>query len=388
VIARSPACWPTATQELLLLACFSSDDRAIKALDACRPQLNSDSLDRVSERLLSLLFHRWHDKLPDGLLLERAHRSHSAIRLQNQRRFLRASAISRDLDRAGIPCLFLKGLALTISHYRDPALRHMEDVDLLVHPDDVEAAARTLQHAGWIPEEGAGITEIMRGKRVRHAWQFNSANGESCDLHWHPVLRCYSPAVAALFWQGARGASLLQQEVNVPCPTDQLFHVCAHGLQWSWTPQIRWVPDALAVLRSSIEVDALDWDRLVTLAAHAEMNVRLHHALSYLRDTFEAPVPLAVLERLHAARNIRREDREYLLLQKECPLGFRDRALWHVTNFRRIRRFDPEWASRFWGPAFAEYISTFLNSSGIRDTVRALKGRTEEPRRPELTPAK
>src|SRR5580704_14015490 len=85
----SPACWPTATQELLLSACFAANDRAMKALDACRPQLNSDSLDRVSERLLPLLFHRWRGKLPDGLLLERAHRSHTAIRLQNQRRFLR-----------------------------------------------------------------------------------------------------------------------------------------------------------------------------------------------------------------------------------------------------------------------------------------------------------
>jgi hypothetical protein len=383
VIARSPACWPTATQELLLLACFAPDDRAITALNACRSQLSSDSLDPVSDRLLSLLFHRWRERLPDGLLLERAQRSHSAIRLRNQRRFLRALAISRDLDRAGIPCLFLKGLALTVSHYRDPALRFMEDVDLLVQPGDVEAAAQTLQRAGWIPEEGAGIAEIMRGKRVRHAWQFNAANGESCDLHWHPVLRCYSPAVAALFWQGARGAKLLDRQVNVPCPTDQLFHVCAHGLQWSWTPQIRWVPDALAVLGSSIGPSPeLDWNRLVTLAAHAEMNVRLSHALSYLRETFEAQIPLAVLDRLQSTNHIRREEREYLLLQKECPLGLTDRALWHVTNFRRIRRFDPEWASRLWGPAFAEYISTFLNSSGIRDTARALKARTEEPRRP------
>ena len=255
----------------------------------------------------------------------------------------------------------------------------MEDVDLLVHPDDVEGAAQTLQRAGWIPEEGAGLDEIVRAKRVRHAWQFNSAGGESCDLHWHPVLRCYSPAVAALFWQGARGARLLQREVNVPCPTDQLFHACAHGLQWSWTPQIRWVPDALAVLRSSPE---LDWDRLLNLAAHAEMNVRLHHALGYLRETFEAPVPLTVLDQLQSAGDVRREEREYLLLQKECPLGLTDRALWHVTNFRRIRRFDREWAGRFWGPAFAEYISAFLNSSGIRDTARALIARTDEPPRP------
>jgi hypothetical protein len=365
----SPACWPTATQELLLLACFAPDDRAATALKACVPQLNPESLDPVSTRFLSLLFHRWRDRLPDPVLLECARRSHTAIRGQNQRRFLRALAIARDLDRAGITCMFLKGLALTLSHYRDPALRAMEDVDLLVHPDDVESAVQTLERAGWIAEEGAGVADILRAKRVRHAWPFSTGNGENCDLHWHPVLRCYSPAVAALFWQGARGARLLNQQVQVPCPTDQLFHVCAHGLQWSWTPQIRWVPDALTVLRSSPEID---WDRLLRLAAHAEMNFRLHQALSYLRETFEAPVPLTVLDRLRSTGDVRREEREYRLLQKECPLGLTDQALWHTTNFRRIRRFDPEWTRRFWGPAFAEYISVFLNRSGIRDTARAL----------------
>ena len=374
---NSPACWPTASQELLLLACFAPDDRARVALNVCRPQLDLDSLDPTSDRFLSLLFHRWGNSLPDRALYERAYLSHIAIWRRNQRRFLLALAIARDLHQAGVACMFLKGLALTICHYRDPALRAMEDVDLLVRPKDVETAVQTLQRAGWLPEEGAGTAEIMRQRRVRHAWQFSRGEDESCDLPWHPVLRCYSPAVAELFWEGARNAELLQKQVSVPCATDLLFHVCAHGLQWSWTPQIRWIPDALTVLRSPAEID---WERLLNLAAQAEMNVRLHHALGYLRERFEAPVPVTVLGRLQAAGG-RWERREYLLLQKECPLGLADRARWHVTNFQRIRQFDADWSGGFWGTALAEYVSVFLNRSGIRDTARALIGQAEETRR-------
>jgi hypothetical protein len=199
----------------------------------------------------------------------------------------------------------------------------------------------------------------MRKTRVRHAWQFSRGEDESCDLHWHPVLRCYSPAVAELFWEGARSAELLQRPVSVPCATDLLFHVCAHGLQWSWTPQIRWIPDALTVLRSSAEID---WERLLNLAALAEMNVRLHHALGYLRERFEAPVPVTVLGRLQSAGG-HWERREYLLLQKECPLGLAGRARWHLTNFHRIRPFDADWSGGFWGTAFAEYVFVFLGRS-------------------------
>jgi hypothetical protein len=147
--------------------------------------------------------------------------------------------------------------------------------------------------------------------------------------------------------------------VSVPCATDLLFHVCAHGLQWSWTPQIRWIPDALTVLRSSAEID---WERLLNLAALAEMNVRLHHALGYLRERFEAPVPVTVLGRLQSAGG-HWERREYLLLQKECPLGLAGRARWHLTNFHRIRPFDADWSGGFWGTAFAEYVFVFLGRS-------------------------
>jgi len=348
----TPACWPTDQQELLLHACFAPEEEARQALDACRDQLDSPTLDPVTGRLLSLLYHRWGNRLS-----ERAYLAHVGIWRSNQRRFLMALAIARDLQRDGVDCLFLKGVALTAAHYRDPALRGMEDVDFLVRPQHVEGALQCLLRAGWIPEEGAGMAEILLRRRVRHAWQFHRGEDESCDLHWHPVVRCFSPSVASLFWDGARTAELLHRPILVPCPTDQLFHTCAHGLQWSWTPQIRWVPDSLTVLR---EPAAIDWDRLQQLAAHAAMNLRLHFALEYLRRRFDAPVPVAVIEHLRAAGA--NERREYQLLQKECPLGLADRLWWHLTNFQRIRRFDDEWSRGWWGKGFTQYVALFGGS--------------------------
>jgi hypothetical protein len=343
------------------------------ALAEWRAPIDLNALDPTSDRFLSLLFHRWGGRLPDRALQERAYLSHTETWRKNQRRFLGALAIARDLHQAGVECMFLKGLALTICHYNDAALRAMEDVDLLVRPRDVEPAVETLLRAGWLPEEGAGIAAILRGKRVHHAWQFNRGADESCDLHWHPVLRCYAPAVGELFWQGVRRADLLHQPVGVPCATDLLFHVCAHGLQWSWTPQIRWIPDALTILQSAPQID---WERLANLAAHAEMNVRLHQGLSYLRERFQAPVPLTALPRL-AASGSSWERREYLLLQKECPLGLADRARWHITNFHRIRRFDAGWCGSFWGTGFAEYVAVFLNRSG--HGIRAIMNNSNSP---------
>ncbi len=364
----TPACWPTASQELLIEAGFGAEAQARTALDAWRGQTNSEALDPASQRFLPQLFDRWGEELRDDALRERAYLALVATWRRQQRHFLVALRVARDLEQEGVETIFLKGLALSLCHYRNPGLRAMEDVDLLVPPRHVETAVQTLQRTGWIPEEGASAQDILRQKRVRHAWQFNTGEIESCDLHWHPVVRCYSPVVAELFWKGAQDVQLLNRQVRVPCPTDLLFHVCAHGLQWSWTPQIRWIPDALTILQGPAEID---WERLFHLASEAEMNVRLQQALDYLRRRFAAAVPAGVLSRLAGAGG-RREHREYTLLQKECPLGLVDRAMWHTTNFRRIRRFDSDWSKQPWGAAFADYLILFMNQPGLAGTTRAL----------------
>ncbi|MCX6625043.1 MAG: nucleotidyltransferase family protein, partial [Acidobacteria bacterium] len=297
------------------------------------------NLTAVPPSLLALLSHRWGTEFTDQALRGEAHVARVNIWRRNQQRFLMALSIARTLTEAGVPCLFLKGVALVLRHYGDAGLRSMEDVDLLVRPADAGAAAEALARSGWHAENGASAADIVRQSRVHHAWQFNRAAGESCDLHWHPVVRCYSPRVHDWFWQGAVEARMLERQVRVPCATDQLFHVCAHGLQWSWTSQVRWVPDALTVLQAS---PAIDWDRLRDMATEAGMSIRLAYALRYLRDSFGAGAPDSFIEELNATPAGRWERKEFDLLQKECPLRPWDRILWHTTHFTRMRRFDPE----------------------------------------------
>ena len=230
----------------------------------------------------------------------------------------------------------------------------MDDIDILVRREDIVRAVTVLERAGWRGEGGVQSDDIVRRSRVLHAWQFYRAEDESADLHWNPVVRCFSPELAQCFWDAAETVDLYGKPAAIPCPADLLFHACAHGLQWSWTPQIRWIPDALTVMASQVE-----WNRVALLAGKAEMNVRLHRALSYLNKAFDARVPAELLNELKIAGDQRRESREYELLQRQCPLGFSDRVRWHVSNFRRIREFDAEWRERFAGVSFLEYLALF-----------------------------
>jgi hypothetical protein len=149
-----------------------------------------------------------------------------------------------------------------------------------------------------------------------------------------------------MFCDAAETSPLAYGTVAVLSSTDQLFHVCAHGLQWDWSPPIRWIADALTVMREPI-----DWDRIGRLAAESSMRIRLASALRYPQFRFGAPVPRDILERLeHAAP--RWERREQRSLLKPCPLGALDSAAWHAYNFHRLRPFDAGGARFRSGSAF------------------------------------
>jgi hypothetical protein len=384
-------CWPSAAQEKLLRACFLSGPAAVREWESWRSDVSLDRLDEFSLRLLPILIRARRENPVEGAVAELATRIHLAQWQQNRQRIALAASIQSTLSSAGIRCVFLKGMALLTRYCGDTGLRAMGDVDFLVQKHDVVNAIEALTRAGWIAEENLAPGEIPSQVRVRHAWQFNRGPEESCDLHWHPLVRCYAPQVAAAFWSGAEPVEFGGLRALVPCATDQLLHACVHGLQWSWTPQTRWVSDAMTIITSRAPID---WRRLSELAAAASMTIRVHAALSYLHDRMEAPVPENVIREfgrrqtagspsldikhtavspsssIPSANNIDVwEEREYALLQKPCPLGAVDSLSWHVTNFRRIRPYDERWRNKPAGLAFFEYLRAFLRAGSTGGLV-------------------
>lgn len=345
-------CWPSPSQETLLRACFLRGEAGARALEAWLAQAHLSRLDDFSLRLLPLLNCRQNDLPIDSEAGQLGARVRLAQWEQNRRRIACAAALRETLAAAGIECVFLKGVALVSRFYVDPGLRGMGDVDLLVRRNYVHAGVEALLREGWRAEGGLMPGQIVEQTRVRHAWQFTRED-EICDLHWHPVVRCLSPEIAEFFWTG----SALEQPLPAPSATDQLFHVCVHGVQWSWTPQTRWIPDAMAILGSGV---AIDWPRLCALAAPARLSFRLHAALDYLRRRLEAPVPETVLDELAAAGANRFERREHALLQKPCPLGPIDSLRWHITNFQRIQPYDEQWSKQPVWLGFPDYLRIFL----------------------------
>lgn len=352
--------WPNAGQEQLLLACIGDDGAAASALNKLVSMRMDFAADPASAPLLPLLYRRWG--LASRDLFQAGRVAYLCAWQQNRERLQHLSSVVAHLESHGISCMVLKGAAVLLAHYRDLGLRPMRDFDLMAPEASAKAAAAQLQQIGYAPE----ANELPDCARISHAWQFFHED-QSCDLHWRPVVRCYSPHVTSMFWERAVATSIEGVEVVVPCPTDQLFHVCVHGLQWDWQPSIRWIADAAVVIRDA----PIDWERFCRLAAAANMRYRLWNAMRYLQSTFDIRIPDFVSNRLKAGVP-GWERREYELLLRPCPLGMLDSWWWHVTHFRRIRPYDAQWRSIPFAAGFAQYLAMFLHAGSAREFVSKL----------------
>jgi hypothetical protein len=356
--------WPTPLEERLLSACFGSGAESEERRRLTCKEWALIETDAGAARLLPLVCRLWREA--NAKMAERSHRAYLSAWGRNRVSMGEMAAVGARFRQQKIGWMALKGAALVLRHYKDAGLRQMTDVDVLIPREDLPSAIAILMDAGYEAEGQASPKSIVRQPRVRHAWQFLGANGLNLDLHWRPVVRCYAPQVAESFWEYAESVPFGDVDVLVPSPTEQLFHVCVHGLQWDWDRKTRWVADALMVVR-----EPLDWGRLQRLAEWAGMSYRLSTALDYLREQFGAPVPADTNARLRQSASSW-EQRESELLLKRCPLGLRDSAAWHLFNFQRIWLFDEDWQRQSAISGFPQYLAAFLDASGPRSLFRNL----------------
>lgn len=82
------------------------------------------------------------------------------------------------LAAAGIRALPIKGVDLAFNVYPSPACRPMTDVDVLVSPDDYQAAEKVLEREGFVSFPRAARWWPGRGF---------TRKGATVDLHWSPA---------------------------------------------------------------------------------------------------------------------------------------------------------------------------------------------------------
>jgi hypothetical protein len=347
--------WPTPAEERVLRAAFSPSTET-GAADAIRA-IDVRALDERERCLLPLLCPRLRELRIEGPLREAAEAEYLRTASRNTALFEHGGQLVQELETAGIPTMILKGAALVERYYRDPGLRPMLDLDVLVPRERLVAALARLHRAGWMPM-GVLTPAVLR---TRHALTCITRDGFLCDLHWRPFLEPVPPGVHDALWTTSVEMSLHGARTRAFSPADQLLHVCVHGAQWHATPVLWWVGDAINIVRTG----QVDWRRFVSQTVAFRLVVRTREALQYLRDRLGADVPADVVETLRGQSVSASERFERRLVARQHRiLGDLPRH-WYVHQRSEAGRGWRGWLS------FPSYLSDVWALRSTRDLPRA-----------------
>jgi hypothetical protein len=201
------------------------------------------------------------------------------------------------LHREGVEPMVLKGLHLAERLYGDPALRPMDDVDLLVSPREACTARDVLSGLGYT------APSFEDDVRRRAATEFVPAGPASTrpviDLHWTLVDDKSGPAAwrwAARAAGRSRTVTLGRATVRALAPADALVHACLHLVANHGLGGLLWHCDiALMLDRWGDEIDP---DAIVDAATTARVAGAVAAALVGARETLGAHVAPALVAAL------------------------------------------------------------------------------------------
>jgi len=219
----------------------------------------------------------------------------------------------------------LKGAAAASLHYHDSGVRPMGDIDLMVPLQLAAHAVAHLEKSGWRSQRRQ-VKDLIR---YQHSVTLEK-DGAAVDLHWQVFRECIEGDASEGFWGRAVPLEFLGARCRALAPGDALLHTIVHGMRWREEPTVRWIPDALAILRSS--GDAIDWHALLEEARSRQLLLRFVRGLDYLRRTFGASVPEEAWEMLQGTPASPLERLEYRFLTLGSD-GNRNLQLGHVPLF-------------------------------------------------------
>jgi len=256
-----------------------------------------------------------------------------------------AARLIEALARHHITALPLKGAALMLGgYYPQAGLRAAVDIDLLVHPNQIQPAEQIALQCGyreWISERQAPIQPRLRQaarQEAHHAAVRRGPGGVALELHYRafecpPKMMLFSRArdfgfaemiPRAVPWRAEIGGTL-----RLPAPEDLCLHLVQHTVvDWqSAHLMLRTLADLYFILEREPEVS----ERLERRAAEFKLSGAVRLALEALQ--------LAETATLEELDQIPRRADVALLLEaalSEPPAAFREAMrLFTYFDFRR-----------------------------------------------------
>ncbi len=247
--------------------------------------------------------------------------------------------VLEQLAAQGIQAVLLKGGALSLMVYDDPALRPMGDVDLWIQRPQLPQAWQVVEQVGYRTQalwtDAAALPERLT------QMDFYTQSPQMClELHWdlvsRPQLIGHLPLAA--WWERVRAIPWQGLTVLVPDPAAMLLHVCLHQMYQHWgDSRLIWLYDLDRLIRGTpaYHLTEPDWGVVQHEAEQAGILPGVQAALRAAARWFNTPLPAAAQAVLAAAPPPEQQEQyQTLVVRGTGTVGKSWREIWEQPAWR------------------------------------------------------
>ncbi len=210
-----------------------------------------------------------------------------AVALRNALAVRQLSELLRLFDRAGIPAIPLKGMALAESLYGDLTLRISADIDILVPRTMVGRAIDVISTMGY----RTGSTQWSENRLLKSFIEYNFAREEAshdCELDLHWGVLWWQPLDKGAMedlWSEARPKVIFGAPAYALSPEWEFMFLAAHAARDCWQG-LKWLAD----IQQACARGGIDWRKVWEKARRFEWDEVLELTASVCRYLVGAPV--------------------------------------------------------------------------------------------------
>jgi len=260
-------------------------------------------LEAKEHGLAPLLFERLKDPelrsaVPAGVM-EKFERAYYFVLKQNMRRYHEFKTVLAAFRDANIPLIALKGAHLAEAVYRNPGVRTMTDIDILVGKNDLERAETVLRGLGFQASSSIGrIDREVECGLSRELPLYYKRGGIFFDVHW-TLEDPASPFAIDIegLWARAQTIDVAGARTKGLSPEDLILHISLHtAYHDKFRAGLMPLCDVAEIIRK--RGADMDWAALERRALEWKAGKWVYITLLMARDLLDAPVPDGFLDNL------------------------------------------------------------------------------------------
>lgn len=292
-------------------------------------EINFDDVEAGSFRLIPLLYKQMsslQDSFPNKNRMQGIYRYF----LYKNSILMHKSLIALEtLEQERIEYILLKGAALVAAYYQEPALRPMNDIDILVKREDAEKAFQVLSNLGWQPYPGRTFQQAFHST---YSISLNRDDNVDLDLHWNVIHQAAWEGTEKSYWENTEDVPYMKRTVKILSPELQILHNLSHGIRWNALSSIRWIPDVCQVIEK--RNGDIDWNLLLQEAKDKKLVFTLKHGLNLLSNEFGVAIPSSFMDDLRAIPERKAEKKLYQYLTNPSRYDV-IKVQWQIYNLSR-----------------------------------------------------